>query len=93
MLDWLLRLRWGEIKSQISILDMAGGRKTMSAAMAMLAQIYSGRAITPVLVPTEIESKGVISELEKVKDNKEKRKEVLHLKDKNLILLPIIGIA
>ncbi|MGQ9720793.1 MAG: CRISPR-associated ring nuclease [Candidatus Jordarchaeum sp.] len=73
-------------------LSMAGGRKTMSAAMAILAQIYSARAITHVLVPTEIERKGVIDVLEKI-ESEEERRRILHLENKNLILFPVIGIA
>ncbi|MBS7281404.1 MAG: hypothetical protein KIH09_16420 [Candidatus Freyarchaeota archaeon] len=73
-------------------LSMAGGRKTMSAAMAILAQIYSARAITHVLVPSEIEKKGSIDYLASIESEEERRK-VLHPENKNLILFPVIGIA
>jgi CRISPR-associated protein Csx14 len=72
-------------------LSMAGGRKTMSAAMAVLAQIYSARAITHVLVPAEIERKGTIDVLEK--EPEEERRKILHPENKNLIIFPVIGIA
>jgi CRISPR-associated protein Csx14 len=85
-------MKMEEDKRSNIYLSMAGGRKTMSASMAILAQIYSARAITHVLVPNEIESKGIITELEKIQD-KEKRKEILHPKNKNLILFPVIGIS
>jgi len=73
-------------------LSMAGGRKTMSAAMAVLAQVYSAKAITHVLVPPEIEEKGTIAKLEQI-EAEEERKRVLHPPEKNLILFPVIGIA
>ncbi|MBD3215197.1 MAG: hypothetical protein GF311_21500 [Candidatus Lokiarchaeota archaeon] len=72
-------------------ISMAGGRKTMSAAMALLAQIYGARAITHVLVPSEVEKKGNIFQLEKL-INKE-RERILHPKEKRLIFFPVIGIS
>jgi CRISPR-associated protein Csx14 len=74
-------------------LGMAGGRKTMSAAIALLAQIYTAKATVHVLVPPEIEEKGRIDRLEKL--SAEERKRVLHPdKDiRRLILFPVIGIS
>lgn len=63
----------------------------MSAAMALLAQIYNARAITHVLVSPEIESKGSIYQLEKLTEGE--REEILHPKEKRLILFPVIGIS
>ncbi|KKN25179.1 hypothetical protein LCGC14_0887390 [marine sediment metagenome] len=71
--------------------SMAGGRKTMSAAMALLAQIYNARAITHVLVSPEIEAKGSIYQLEKMTEAE--REKILHPKEKRLILFPVIGIS
>ena len=72
-------------------ISMAGGRKTMSAAMALLAQIYNARAITHVLVPQEIESYGNIFQLTKL--NKREQQKILHPKEKRLIFFPVIGIS
>lgn len=72
-------------------ISMAGGRKTMSAAMALLAQIYGARAITHVLVPSEIEKKGNIFQLEKL--SKEGREQIFHPEEKRLIFFPVIGIS
>jgi len=72
-------------------LSMAGGRKTMSVAMALLAQIYNARAITHILVPTEIESKGNIFTLEEL--STQDKEKVLHPSEKRLIFFPVLGIS
>ena len=72
-------------------ISMAGGRKTMSAAMALLAQIYGARAITHVLVPEEIEKSGNINALKNL--NQKQREVVLHPKEKRLVFFPVIGIS
>lgn len=74
------------------LLSMAGGRKTMSAAMALLAQIYDVKAITHVLVPSEIEAKGNIQNLLKISDASEREK-ILHPEKRRLIFFPVIGIS
>ncbi|TXT62253.1 MAG: hypothetical protein BAJALOKI3v1_640027 [Promethearchaeota archaeon] len=79
-----------EVGNNIYI-SMAGGRKTMSAAMALLAQIYGARAITHVLVPPEIEKNGNIFQLEGLP--KDVREQILHPKEKRLIFFPVIGIS
>ncbi|MHA1265552.1 MAG: CRISPR-associated ring nuclease [Candidatus Helarchaeota archaeon] len=72
-------------------LSMAGGRKTMSAAMALLAQIYNARAITHVLVPSEIERMGNIRQLKQLSETEQQK--ILHPKEKRLIFFPVIGIS
>jgi len=57
-------------------LSLAGGRKTMSAVMAVLGCIYRAKAIIHVLVPPEVERKGHIDVLEKL--SPEERGEVMH---------------
>ncbi len=74
-------------------ISIAGGRKTMSAAMSLLAQIYSARAITHVLVSPEIESEGSIF---KLKEHSPKEiEEIFHPDPENmrLIFFPVIGIS
>ncbi|MBN1800544.1 MAG: hypothetical protein JW891_03510 [Candidatus Lokiarchaeota archaeon] len=72
-------------------ISMAGGRKTMSAAMALLAQIYNASAITHVLVAPEIETNGSIF---KLKDKTQEEIEpIFHPDDKRLIFFPVIGIS
>jgi CRISPR-associated protein Csx14 len=74
-------------------ISMAGGRKTMSAAMALLAQIFSARAITHVLVPKKVENIGNISRLREL--NQAEKEKVLHPdpKETRLIFFPVIGIS
>ncbi len=72
-------------------ISMAGGRKTMSAAMALLAQIYNARAITHVLVSPEIEKKGSIYKLMELQNNE--IEQIFHPRDKRLIFFPVIGIS
>ncbi|MFQ6127124.1 MAG: CRISPR-associated ring nuclease [Candidatus Heimdallarchaeota archaeon] len=74
------------------LLSMAGGRKTMSAAMALLAQIYNVKAITHVLVPPEIEAEGNIWNLLKISEPSERAK-ILHPEERRLIFFPVIGIS
>lgn len=72
-------------------ISMAGGRKTMSAAMALLAQIYSARAITHVLVSEEIEKSGNIYTLKNLNQNQIEA--IFHPKEKRLIFFPVIGVS
>ena len=62
---------------------LAGGRKTMSAAMAILGWIYGADAIIHVLVPSELEKKGNINVLLKL--SPEEKAEILHPSDKRVI--------
>lgn len=74
-------------------ISMAGGRKTMSAAMALLAQIYNARAITHVLVSPEIENNGSIYKLMEL--NNDEIEQIFHPKteEMRLIFFPVIGIS
>lgn len=90
-------------------MSLAGGRKTMSAAMALLAQMYSVRALTHVLVPPEIERSGIIFNLRELLGYTEenipppKQIKTMELRDEinnlfrsnqtTLILFPIIGLS
>jgi len=73
-------------------LSLAGGRKTMSAAMAVLAQIYGVSELLHLLIDPDLEKKGSISELLRL--NPKEREEVLHPpKDKRrLIRFPVFAI-
>lgn len=71
-------------------LSISGGRKTMSAALFLLGQIYGVRAILHVLVPEEIERRGNIRTLLSLPE--EERAEILHPKEKRLIFFPVIRI-
>ncbi len=57
-------------------ISLAGGRKTMSAVMALLGQIYGVKAILHLLVDEELERKGVISKLKELPE--EEKEMVLH---------------
>lgn len=98
-----LMLRVGAIfkqeKQSNIYISMAGGRKTMSAAMALLAQIYGARAITHVLVPPELEREGNIHAIkerfegETEAEIRPELEKILHPRDKRLIFFPVIGIS
>jgi len=63
---------------------LAGGRKTMSAAMAILGWIYGADEIIHVLVPPEIEKKGHVEALLSL--DPEERAKVLHPPNKRIII-------
>lgn len=94
----LARLMKSERDRGVDIyLGMAGGRKTMSAAMALLAQIYSAKAIVHVLVPTEVEEKGRIDKLMRLKEEElekaKEREKALHPsgEERKLVVFPVVG--
>jgi len=78
-------------------LGMAGGRKTMSAAMALLAQIYSAKAIVHVLVSPEVEEKGRIDRLMRLKEEEQEKvremEKALHPsgEERKLVFFPVVG--
>ena len=57
-------------------LSLAGGRKTMSAVMAILGWIYGAKAIIHVLVPPDVERRGHIENLERL--GPEERGAIMH---------------
>ena len=73
-------------------ISMAGGRKTMSAAMALLGQLYGAKAIVHVLVPEEIERKGYIKTLKSLPPKERER--VMHpsREVRRLVIFPVIAI-
>lgn len=72
--------------------SIAGGRKTMSAAMAIVAQLFGAKGLYHVLVPEEIEKKKF--DYEALKESTEARREALHpdVKDMELVSIPIVGL-
>lgn len=96
-----------ERRSNIYI-NIAGGRKTMSAAMALLAQFFNVRALTHILVPLEIERQGSLYALDQIYQERkiENRNmnwseivslpeisNIFHPQNTKLIFFPIIGIS
>ena len=72
--------------------SIAGGRKTMSAAMAIVAQLFGAKGLYHVLVPEEIERKRL--DYEELKNSPEARREALH-PDVNLmelVSIPVVGL-
>ncbi|MCX8205466.1 MAG: CRISPR-associated ring nuclease [Candidatus Nezhaarchaeota archaeon] len=57
-------------------LSLAGGRKTMSAAMALLGQLYGAKYVLHLLIDPELEAKGLIDRLLGLSE--EERGKVLH---------------
>ncbi len=72
--------------------SIAGGRKTMSAAMAIVAQLFGAKGLYHVLVPEEIEKKRV--DYEMLKESPEARREALHpdVDQMELVSIPVVGL-
>jgi len=67
----------GELSSGNEVyLSVAGGRKTMSAAMALLGQLYGVKSLLHLLVNPELERDGLITKLIELPE--EKGELVLH---------------
>jgi len=73
-------------------LSLAGGRKTMSAVMALIGQLYGAKAILHLLVDPELEKDGVITRLLKLPEDR--RELVLHppADKRRLIEFPVFAI-
>ena len=72
--------------------SIAGGRKTMSAAMAIVAQLFGAKGLYHVLVPEDIERKRL--DYEELKNSPEARREAFH-PDVNLmelVSIPVVGL-
>ena len=72
--------------------SIAGGRKTMSAAMAIVAQLFGAKGLYHVLVPEEIERKRL--DYEELKDSPEARREAFHpdVSLMELVSIPVVGL-
>ncbi len=71
--------------------SIAGGRKTMSAAMAIVAQLFGTKGLYHVLVPEEIEGKRL--DYEELKNSPEARREALHPDVRlELVSIPVVGL-
>ena len=72
--------------------SIAGGRKTMSAAMAIVAQLFGAKGLYHVLVPEEIERKRL--DYEALKNSPEARREALHpdVSLMELVSIPVVGL-
>ncbi len=73
-------------------LSLAGGRKTMSAAMVLLGQLYGVKSVLHLLVDPELESKGMIKRLAELPE--EEKRLVLHppAESRRLIEFPVFAI-
>lgn len=73
-------------------MSVAGGRKTMSAAMALIGQLYGVKAILHLLIDPELEADGVITKLLQLSE--ERKRLVLHppVNKYRLIEFPIFAI-
>lgn len=71
--------------------SIAGGRKTMSAAMAIVAQLFGAKGLYHVLVPEEIERKRL--HYEALKKSPEARREAFHPDVRlELVSIPVVGL-
>lgn len=72
--------------------SIAGGRKTMSAAMAIVAQLFGAKGLYHVLVPEEIERKRL--DYEELRDSSEARRDALHpdVQLMELVSIPVVGL-
>ena len=72
--------------------SIAGGRKTMSAAMAIVAQLFGAKGLYHVLVPEEIERKRI--DYEELKNSPEARREAFHpdVLLMELVSIPVVGL-
>ena len=72
--------------------SIAGGRKTMSAAMAIVAQLFGAKGLYHVLVPEEIERKRL--DYEELKLSPEARREAFHpdVHLMELVSIPVVGL-
>ena len=72
--------------------SIAGGRKTMSAAMAIIAQLFGAKGLYHVLVPEEIERKRL--DYEELKNSPQARREAFHpdVSLMELVLIPVVGL-
>ena len=72
--------------------SIAGGRKTMSAAMAIVVQLFGAKGLYHVLVPEEIEKKRF--DYEALKNSPEARRKALHpdVSLMELVSIPVIGL-
>ena len=72
--------------------SIAGGRKTMSAAMAIVAQLFGAKGLYHVLVPEEIERKRL--DYEKLKKSPKTRREAFHpdVQLMELVSIPVVGL-
>ena len=72
--------------------SIAGGRKTMSAAMAIVAQLFGAKGLYHVLVPEEIERKRL--DYEELRDSSEARCKALHpdVSLMELVSIPVVGL-
>lgn len=72
--------------------SIAGGRKTMSAAMAIVAQLFGAKGLYHVLVPEEIERKRL--DYEELKKSPKARREAFHpdVLCMELVSIPVVGL-
>lgn len=72
--------------------SIAGGRKTMSAAMAIVAQLFGAKGLYHVLVPAEIERKRL--DYNMLKSSPEARREAFHpdVSLMELVSIPVVGL-
>lgn len=72
--------------------SIAGGRKTMSAAMAIVAQLFGAKGLYHVLVPEKIERKRL--DYEELKKSPKARHEALHpdVSLMELVSIPVVGL-
>ena len=72
--------------------SIAGGRKTMSAAMAIVAQLFGAKGLYHVLVHEEIERKGI--DYEELQKSPEERREAFHpdVRLMELVSIPVVGL-
>lgn len=72
--------------------SLAGGRKTMSAAMAIVAQLFGAKGLYHVLVPEEIERKRL--DYAELKQLPEARREAFHPNPQlmELVSIPVVGL-
>jgi len=78
------------------IISLAGGRKTMSAAMALMAQLFGARMLCHVLVSPTLERMGSIRADQLIKDaiprlSRELRP-TLHPEEADLVVLPFVSL-
>lgn len=72
--------------------SIAGGRKTMSAAMAIIAQLFGAKGLYHVLVPEKIERKRL--DYEELKNSPQARREAFHpdVSLMELVSIPVVGL-
>jgi CRISPR-associated protein Csx14 len=71
-------------------LSLAGGRKTMSAIMALAAQFYPTKLLCHVIVDPITEQEGKIDALRR--KPQDEQKQILHCQEAKLVRLPVVSL-